>query len=63
MTDPLAATVPHVAEALMLPESTVRAMAREPYENGIPVRMRWVECHCPVHQAEIDAANAAIERR
>jgi hypothetical protein len=30
MTDPLCATVPHVAEALMLPESTVRAMACRP---------------------------------
>ena len=29
-------------------------------KNGIPVRMRWCECHCPIHQAEIDAVSASI---
>jgi len=29
-------------------------------EGGIPVRMRWCECHCPIHQAEIDTQLGAI---
>ena len=29
-------------------------------EQGIPVRMRWWECHCPIHQVDIDALNASI---
>ena len=32
-------------------------------EDGIPVRMRWVECHCATHQAEIDAANATFRAK
>lgn len=32
-------------------------------EDGIPVRMRWWECHCPKHQAEIDALNERIRGR
>ena len=29
-------------------------------EDGIPVRMRWWECACPIHQAEIDAVMVSI---
>jgi hypothetical protein len=31
--------------------------------SGVPVRMVWWECTCPIHRPEIEAANAAIRER